>query len=271
MKLNLFDGHLHTDCSFDGLDSITHLCERAVELGVMGITVADHYDCDSVDFYNSDLRIRESFFETNLAQAQFTDNLKIYCGIELGQGHLFPEAAERVLSRYSFDVVLGAMHVNRDMTNFRDLNYAGNRISIRDLIERYLDDLIAMTDWGGFDVLAHLHYPEWFIWGKYKIPVRITDYADRLDRLLRLLAEKGKALELNTRCLQKGQGRAYLVPEVLRRFRALGGEHVTLGSDAHDADGIAFGFSEAMDLLEELGYGYFTFYKQRRPVMLKII
>lgn len=46
MKLNIFDSHVHSDNSPDGCHSVTYLCEKALEKGVMGFAVTDHFECD---------------------------------------------------------------------------------------------------------------------------------------------------------------------------------------------------------------------------------
>ena len=58
---------------------------------------------------------------------------------------------------------------------------------------------------------------------------------------------------------------------ILKRYFQLGGRIVTLGSDAHQAEDIAADFDVAMDILTGIGFQYFAFYRERQPVMLKLI
>ena len=46
--------------------------------------------------------------------------------------------------------------------------------------------------WGRFDVMAHLGYPERYIWGKYRIPVSFAPYEDVIQSTLKLLVETGR-------------------------------------------------------------------------------
>ena len=46
MKLNLFDSHVHSIHSHDGQSTLAEICSRALEKGVMGACVTDHYECD---------------------------------------------------------------------------------------------------------------------------------------------------------------------------------------------------------------------------------
>ena len=54
-----------------------------------------------------------------------------------------------------------------------------------------------------------------------------------LDPILRYLIDNGKALEVNTAGLKKGLPWPNPHMEILKRYRALGGELITIGSDAH--------------------------------------
>jgi len=52
------------------------------------------------------------------------------------------------------------------------------------------------------------------------------------DRLFRILIEKNKPIEINTRRLDLPEAVKALVP-LYKRYRELGGRYCTLGSDAH--------------------------------------
>ena len=52
---------------------------------------------------------------------------------------------------------------------------------------------------------------------------------------------------------------------LLTRYRELGGEILTLGSDAHRPQFIGAGFQEAAQMLQHLGYRYVCTYRQRKP------
>ena len=56
-----------------------------------------------------------------------------------------------------------------------------------------------------------------------------TDYADIIDEILKLLIEKEKGLEVNSAGLKYGLPFAHPHPDVLKRYRELGGEIITIG------------------------------------------
>ena len=82
------------------------------------------------------------------------------------------------------------------------------------------------------------------------------------------LVRKGIALELNTRGTYDWQHRVGPEDWVLRRYRELGGEYVTIGSDAHTAAAVGAGFAEATEALRRCGFSAYTVYRERRPVQI---
>ena len=45
----------------------------------------------------------------------------------------------------------------------------------------------------------------------------------------------------------------------------MGGEIITIGSDAHTPEGIANGFNRAAEVLSECGFKYYTIFENRLP------
>ena len=87
--------------------------------------------------------------------------------------------------------------------------------------------------------------------------------------ILKTLVERGKALELNASGYRQiGEPLPYRY--ILRMYRELGGELITLGTDAHEPRHMADGLSRAEALLEQLGFRYLTLYKNRKPEQIKL-
>ena len=97
-----------------------------------------------------------------------------------------------------------------------------------------------------------------------------TEYADILDAILRRVIEDGRGIEVNTAGLQKGLGFPNPHYDVIRRYRQLGGEIVTVGSDAHAPEQIGSNFCLIEDFLREAGFRYRTEFKDRVPVFIQL-
>ena len=83
----------------------------------------------------------------------------------------------------------------------------------------------------------------------------------QVGEILRILIEKGVGIECNT-----NRGHTPLPDaEILTLYRRLGGEIITLGSDAHTADYLGCAIAERQELLRSCGFRYFTTFQKGKP------
>ena len=114
-----------------------------------------------------------------------------------------------------------------------------------------------------FDVYGHIDYivrygpnqNQFYSYGKF---------ADVIDEILRVLIQKGKGIEINTAGFKYGLGHPHPTEQILKRYRELGGEIITVGADAHKAEHVAFAFEKVPALLTEAGFRYYTVFRQRK-------
>ena len=268
MFLNIFDSHTHSDTSWDARHSITFLCETAVKKGILGFAITDHVEINEFYSRNIEKRIRQGHFEMLKARAAFGKNLILSYGIELGQMTYDMDLTRKVLSMVDRDFVLASLHCIRGSEDFYYMNFEGTDPYA--LLAEYYEELIAIAKLGLFDSMAHISYPVRYMNGNYDLGVDLTRMDDHIETLLRILAQNGKALELNTCGMREKIGEPSPTLRYLKRFRELGGEFLTIGSDAHSADVIGAGIQEGMSLAKEAGFDCFTFYKKRQPRLLQI-
>lgn len=262
------DCHHHSQVSFDGHDSAVMLCENAVRMGLHAITITDHCDCNMYEEPEAMDVVRRSLLETQKAAIMFRDQIKVYHGIELGQATQNIRLAEKILSEFQFDFVLGSLHNIVGMPDFYFVDYT--KCDIVRLLDQYFEQIMEMIDLGWFDSLAHLTYPLRYIQGDHNIEVSYEVYESHIDSILHALIRKDKALELNTSGLRQKIGNTMPCPIVIKRFHELGGRHVTLGSDAHRWADIGSGIEKGMDILKNAGFEEFTLFVERKPHKLPI-
>jgi histidinol-phosphatase (PHP family) len=98
---------------------------------------------------------------------------------------------------------------------------------------------------------------------------------DKIDAALRTLIHNGRGLELNCADLVPG-GRdnplllTFPSIPILRRYHELGGEIVTVGSDAHETRASGLGIAEGYELLRENGFKYVALFRRHTPEFIKI-
>lgn len=267
MYLNFFDSHVHTDNSWDAEHSLTFICETAIKKGVLGIAITDHCEINEYHERRGDTRIRQGFFEALKARAAFGKGLEISFGIELGQILADIALAKHALSLAPFDFILGALHCVRG-EDFYFMDF--KKEDPVALLEEYYTDLYQTAKTNLYDSLAHITYPIRYINGKYKLGIDLSRFDDLIDQTLRHLAENGKALELNTAGLRQEICETAPPIKYIKRFKELGGEFLTLGSDAHLAPDLGEGILHAMQMAKDAGFSHFTFYKQRQPRLVQI-
>jgi histidinol-phosphatase (PHP family) len=267
----LYDLHVHSQYSFDGHDSIADICDRALELGLSGIAVTDHVDQVATPRLLPEFTPKKLALTAKKSSAAVTEAKRVYAGqlnvlrgVELGQALHNQALSEFLLSTYDYDFVLGSIHNLRATEDFYFMKY-NSAEQAHKLLHEYFDELYALVEWGQFDSLAHLTYPLRYMVGRDKINVALSLFSAQTDAILSLLAKRGKALEINCSGLRQEIGDTLPGEDVVRRFRDLGGEHITLGSDAHRTSDLAFGLAQGMELANRCGFSSLTVFRQHVP------
>ncbi len=268
------DCHCHSEWSFDGSESTDDICRKAVEKGIDVIAITDHCEAngwnnpDESEFGNFAELIPQSAAHMKESQKKYAGKVKLLRGIELGQAMQDLEAAEKSLALDDFDFVLASVHNVRNMRDFYWLDY--EKLSVDELLKTYFKEILEVVRWNRFDSLAHLTYPLRYISGKSGIKVDMSRYFYITDEIFKTLTENGKALEVNTSGLRQELGKTMPDAELLKRYRELGGEYITIGSDAHCSEDIGSGINEAIKLLHDTGFTKYHYFEQHKPVEILI-
>ena len=260
----MFDYHMHTRVSFDGHDTGLGMALAAKANGLKEICFTDHLDYDPLE------KMGVLAFDTEVYNAEYDNlevsGLKIRRGMEFGMTVDNREQFKRDLQRRHFDFVLGSVHFVDDLDVYFEEFWSGK--TVWEAERRYLEatlDCVRLHD--DFDVLAHLTYI-----GKTQChpaprPVPFGEHRELIDDILKVVAGKGKGLELNT----SGKDRCGdFLPSVdmFLRFKELGGEIVTVGSDAHRCNRVGQYSQEGCRLLKEI-FGHVCTFEDRKPIFHK--
>ena len=263
------DDHVHSRFSWDAFEGdMEATCARAVALGLPAISFTEHVDLTawsappggwtwpqgvrgSYDehgrFLGAPLEVDAYVAEVERCRERFP-GLRIRCGIELSEGHWYPDAVADLLRR-GFDRVVGSVHT------LADVRVAGEHVEVSagyaqraatDVVRAYLAEAGAMAASDTpFDVLGHIDYPLRH-WPAGAGPVPWDVLEEPVRDVLAVLAASGRALEVNT-----------VLPldlRVVRWWREAGGSAVSFGSDAHSPGELARRFGEVTDAVSASGF-----------------
>lgn len=267
----MIDYHVHSTYSLDSRMSMEAACLRAIEVGLKEIAFTDHIDIDWPDktIPPFDIRMLDSYFkDIEKMQDMFKGQLVIKKGIEIGlQPHILDECASIVKS-YPFDFVIASVHLVEGIDPYLGVFYQGK--TKKESYRQYYEEILKLIkSFDEFNVLGHLDYIK-----RYSpFPVDETDHllcASLVDEILQTLISKGKGLEVNTSGYRHASEAPMPHPDIVARYRKLGGRIVTLGSDAHTPEHVAFRFETALREIKRSGFDTLTSFTGMQPEFLAI-
>ncbi len=263
-----FDLHSHCDLSFDGVSSAEDMVSTAVSLGIRYYALTDHVDLGDHADPDFDLAatVNGSREQIPPLRERYADRITLLYGVELGQPAHEPELAEKLLSENGYDFVIGSVHNIRGYDDFYFLDYT--KLDVTKLLDAYFEELRETAEWGRFDVLAHITYPLRYITGEYGINVDMNRYSGVLDDTFRALIRNGCGIEINTSGLRQKIGVTMPDLPIVKRYRELGGEILTIGSDAHRTDDLGKGISEGIAVAREAGFDRVCVFVKRKPTYI---
>jgi histidinol-phosphatase (PHP family) len=270
-KVLLTDTHVHSRFSTDGTTSAEDVIKAAIALKMPVLTFTEHADVNEIQNPMLEVRSLLRGYKEAFPQlkAKYAGQIELLAGIELGQPYYDILYTENMLKESDLDYVLCSLHVSKGFGDYYDMKY--DRVDVLALLDSYFFELLEMVSWGRFDALAHITYPLRYIVGREGLAVELSDYADAIDKVLKKLIDSGIALEVNTSGLNKPYyGRTDPWFEIIERYYALGGRLLTLGSDAHNAENLRFGFEDVIPRLRNIGFGKLAYFKKRKPIFYDI-
>ena len=258
------DQHLHTSFSGDSETPPEDQINRAVSLGIKHICITDHHDHDVVSNIDFELDIPKYMTEMKRLKAEYSDKIDISTGIELGLQNHISEYLYKLTDNYDFDLVIGSIHFIDGLDPYYPEYF---EMHGKHSYERYFEVMYSrIKNIKCYDVLGHLDYITRY--GRdHGLTYSYRQYADYIDEILRLIISGGKALECNTGVLAKGYDEPNPSFDVFRRYKELGGELITFGSDAHTPEPLGVGFESCGEMLKSIGFGYYAVYRHRNPAM----
>lgn len=261
------DYHTHSKLSPDSTAPLEEMAAAAVKAGLSELCVTDHYDT-----LGSDGREAPPYdWAPSAAQylrvkTQFNDRLTLRLGMEFGSG--YRDGSVLLAAPPELDFVIGSLH-NRSTKNGGEDFYYGDYKNPSDCyaaLDDYMEQMELLAPTPTYDVLGHIIYPLRYMQPVCRQQVGMDRYLDRIRQVLRVAVQAGRGMELNT--YRGGTIEAWR--PVLAHFKDVGGELLTVGSDAHDPNAMAKGVREAYALIQSMGFRYVAAFERRQPIFIKL-
>lgn len=263
----LADYHTHSRISPDAGTSMTDMARAAAAAGLDEICFTDHVE--PIVWGGTELRgpydWKALAAEFNAAERAMGERIRLRLGIELGDAPWDFAHTERLMADAPMlDFVIGSVHMLSERFGGTDLYFFAPRDEdeVRAGIADYLANVQRLAEWGKFSVLGHLTLPLRYLNENRGFHLTFDGFESQVEQILRTLIQNGCGIELNT-----NRGNTPLPDEKwLRMYRELGGEIITLGTDAHSPRYVGCAVREGQRLLRDCGFKKFCTFEKMVPI-----
>jgi histidinol-phosphatase (PHP family) len=297
----MVDCHVHSIFSPDSGIKFDEAFKKASSLGLDGVTFTDHYEfecggfsCDFVKRAINEVRNKLGYSPIEVLSRQtvlnemkylaskrrellngvrdkFGSKVKMFEGAEVGFHPSVLKEIKDLVEQNDFDFVILSVHaVGMNDLASEEYYQSKTRDEAMELYLKTIYDSVSMSD--NFNVIGHIGYMCRYMPYKDKL-FRYKDYSDLLDMIFKKLIETGKGIEINTAGLSeryKEVGTTHPNFDSVKRYMELGGEIITIGSDAHNVSRIGENFPLIAQELKSLGAKYTTHFEKRKPTFTRL-
>ena len=179
--------------------------------------------------------------------------------------HTIPKF-EELFRRYQFDFIILSVHQVEDK-EFWTQDFQKGRTQ-KEYNERYYEEMLDLVkNYKNYSVLGHMDLIK-----RYD---KAGDYPFEkikpiVEEILKIVIADGKGIEINTSSHRYGLSDTMPSGEILKLYRELGGEIITIGSDSHKPEHLGAYIRETETLLKEMGFKWFCTYRNMQPTFYEL-
>lgn len=265
----MYDFHLHSNFSIDSKTPMDAMVISAIENNLRSICFTDHIDLEStekkIDFL---FRTDDYFREIKRVKYKHIGKIEILGGVEIGMQPHLKEKYDLLLGQNPFDFVIMSIHSIAKKSIAIDNIF--QEMPIEQIYEIYFNEMYESVKlFDNYDVLGHMDYIDRYIHNPLNIP-NYDRYYEIISEILKIIIQNGKGIEVNTAGMRRGLDYCNPKPSILELYKDLGGEILTIGSDAHSSEHIGYNYRLAEKLIKDLGFKYIYIFKARKKFPIKI-
>lgn len=260
VKIKTIDYHLHSNNSFDSKQTIFEMCNGAIKRGLGEICFTEHFSICPNEVSYKYLDYDKYTKEIEECKDVFSGKLLIKKGLEIGEPYIKKDELAQNIESMDLDFIIGSVH-NIDDLKLR--TYMRGKEKEQNYLD-YFNEVYKIAKYSDVDVLGHLDLMKRYAYkdfGNYEF----NEYKEIIQEILKQVIKRGIGIEFNTSGFRNDVGEAYPSIDILKMYKNLGGEILTIGSDSHSTDFIGENFSDAVNILSSIGFKYIFKYEKRKP------
>ena len=261
--MNVIDCHVHSDLSFDSREPMENYVKQAVLQGDKYFITTEHFDLESHVMGGEDIAADLDRQQRLLEELNAKYPVKVLFGVEIGWRRSIHNRDVAVSLSKPFDMIILSVH-ETDYADVATPLFSHGKTTDQ-CYNEYLDCIInAINSFDNFDTFAHIDYVL-----RYVGHTDLSKHKQKLEQIFKMLIERGKALEINTKVIHDPQA-VERIEYILQLYTSLGGKKLTIGSDAHSVPVYKNGFDTATRLIKKYGINQVYIYSQRKEIAVAI-
>ena len=258
------DYHVHTNFSDDSTYKMEDCLNRAVELGLEEICFTEHTDYGVKGNAGQEMNCPtdEYFAEFKRCQKLFADKIKMKFGMEFGVQVGTVAEYEKLFAEYPFDFIILSCH-QVDNLEFHLQDYQRGKTQ-QEYNEGYYNEIYGvMKIFDNWSILGHLDMIKRYdLQGEYPF----EKVSDLIAEILKLAIKKDKGIEVNTSCYRYNLPDLTPSHDILKLYKDLGGEIITVGSDTHEKNHLAYKIKDTYTELMRIGFKNIYTFDKMKPI-----
>lgn len=274
-----FDYHVHSYFSDDSDYEMEKLIIDAISMGLEEICITDHVDFgvkgdwrdlkeNEVPDKNAVMNVNFDKFFTEIEHlsVKYNNQIKVKIGMEFGiQMHTIPQFQE-LYDSYPFDFIILSIHQinNKEFWLYR---YQQSKTD-EQIYDGYYEELLNLVKtYKDYSILGHMDLIRRYVDKEVDM---FEHNKDIIEEILIQVIQDNKGIELNTSSKRYGINGLTPSIEILKLYHKLGGKIITVGSDSHNKEQLAFEIKEGMQILKDIGFEYICTFDQMKPTFHKL-
>lgn len=232
----LADTHMHSIYSYDGQMRLESMIEAGISMGLTHMAFTEHVEFGQITLKQFLNRYKVYRDEIEELQEKYP-NITLLKGAEISNPEIYRKELEE-LNKLDLDYIIGSNHITPASSSELD-------------ILKYYKSILDIVTEGGIDSLGHLDY----LRRKYDDSF-ITN--EIIEEILSVMIKNNITLEVNTSAKRRKNLDSFPSQEKMMIYKNLGGDKITIGSDAHRLNEIYDNIPEVSENYQDLNQGVYV-------------